>query len=399
MEVKKDKKNYLKDINCGLFILMFAFRSITDAIFVSKGIESNIWINLKYLFLIVGIIIGVFQMKNKKKIFTKEFFYLTFTVMMLFVISCICILINSEFSSLFFESIIKLILPIIYVYVFLNIVEFQDIYKSMIAVLILSFLGYVFEIGFSNFNMNNLATISFQDSYSPFESHFSSGTAIAMCAFFMYYRREKKWMLLSFIFALFTFKRMSILFAIFLLVLPKFIDINKDANKKLKGFIKVFFIISTLAYYCILLPNNSEIFYKIFGENQASLTMGRSDFLARLISREYKISGLGSIANVIGRGLEMDLISIYLETSIIGLCIFVNCYWSCAGNKIYTYIYMLFQFINLLTSHSLSNSFNWILAFVIIGTISYKNSQQFSRFSRKGVDRIYEKNINNNTNL
>ncbi len=374
----ESKRNIVSCINILLFILMYAFRSFTDAIYVSKGIESNFLINVKYLILGVAILFGIFQLKYKKEktIYNKELVNIIIVISTFVIISSVMIIITENFYSSFIESIIKLSLPIVYVYLLLNIMDFEDIYKCMCGALIFSFIGYVLEIGINNFTISNFLKIDFIHSYSPFESHFSAGTAIAMCTFFMYYRKNKILKYLSLIFAIFTFKRMAVIFALVLLFLPKFIDVNKNLKEKYKNIIKVIFVIFTLVYFWLLTPQSNIFFEKIFGESQTSVTMGRSDFLQSLLNMDFVSSGYGSISNLFGKGLEMDLISIYLETTIIGLIVFINGYWNCAGNKVYTFVYMTFQFLNLLTSHSLSNSFNWILAFLIIGCISYKKNQQ-----------------------
>lgn len=389
-------------INISLFILMYAFRSFTDAIYVSKGIESNFFINIKYLILGIAILFGIFQFKYKKEktIYNKELFNILIVIITIVVISLVMIIISGKFYSSFFESIIKLSLPIIYVYLVLNLFEFKDIYRCMCGTLILSFIGYILEIGISNFTINNFMKIDFLRSYSPFESHFSAGTSIAMCAFFMYYRKNKVFKYMSLLFAILTFKRMAVIFSLSLLFLPRIININKDIKRKYKNIIKIIFVVLTLGYFWLLTSQASDFFEKIFGQSQASVTMGRSDFLQSLLNMNFVSSGYGSISNTLGRGLEMDLISIYLETTIIGLIVFINGYWNCAGNKIYTFIYMMFQFLNLLVSHSLSNSFNWILAFLIIGCISYKKDEEFEIKTLKEDNKVGEMNgesINNYT--
>lgn len=372
----KVKINIVNFINISLFILMYAFRSFTDAIYVSKGIESNFLINVKYIILGVAVLFGIFQLKYKKEktIYNKELFNILIVIATIVVISLIMIIISGKFYYSFLESIFKLLLPIIYVYLALNLFEFKDIYICMCATLILSFTGYILEIGIHKFTISNFIKIDFLHSYSPFESHFSAGTSIAMCAFFMYYRKNRIFKYMSLFFAILTFKRMAVIFALLLTFLPKIIDINKNVKRSYKVVIKIIFIILTLVYFWLLTPEASVTFEKIFGQSQSAMTMTRSDFLQSLLNMDFVSSGYGSILNTLGRGLEMDLISIYLETTIMGLIVFINGYWNCAGNKIYTFIYMMFQFLNLLTSHSLSNSFNWILAFLVIGCISYKKS-------------------------
>lgn len=374
------KKNIFMYINILLFITIYAFRSFTDAVYVSKDIDSNILINIKYILLMLAIILLIFQLKfnKKERIFKKEAFNMGVVIIGLIFISLFMFLINNEIYSSFYEMIFKLLIPIVYVYLLLNVLNFKSIYICMCFALIFSFIGYIIEIGIENFTIDNLLSVNFLDSYSPFESDFSSGTSIAMCAFFMYYRKNKFFVILSLLFALLTFKRFAVLFAILLFFLPKIIDVNKSINKKWIRIVQVLFIIITPIYLWLLLPEQSQTFFNIFGETQKKFTMGRSDFLHELLFNNFHSSGYGSIINILGRSLEMDLVSIYLETTIIGLIIFVVGYWNCSGAKLYTFIYMLFQFANLLTSHSLENSFNWILIFLTIGAISYKKNENFN---------------------
>ena len=119
----KAKINIVNFINISLFILMYAFRSFTDAIYVSKGIESNFFINIKYFILGIAILFGIFQFKYKKEktIYNKELFNILIVIITIVVISLVMVIISGKFYSSFFESIIKLSLPIIYVYLVLNL--------------------------------------------------------------------------------------------------------------------------------------------------------------------------------------------------------------------------------------------------------------------------------------
>ena len=375
------KFNINKTINAILFVLIYAFRSITDAVYVSKGIEGNFLINIKYFLIAIAIILCILQLKKGKKIFSKEAKCIIITVVVLFVISMFAVLLNGKFYSSILENCFKLLLPVVYVYLFINVMDFKNIYRCMCFALMFTIVGYILEIGLNNFSIENIQLIDFTTSYSPFESSFAAGASIAFCAFFCYYRHNKFFTILSFVFACFTFKRLSVIFAFLLLIFPYITNPEKKIGKNTKNITIVLFIIATLVYMQLLLPENSNLFKKVIGESQAAFTMGRSNFFHYLIFNNYSWSGLGTTTDFIGHGIEMDLIRIYLETTIIGLVVFVAGYWNCSGNNRYTYFLMLFQFLNLLTSHSLSNSFNWILTLLTIASITYlnKNSLELKR--------------------
>ena len=361
-------------INILLLVLVYFFRSITDALYVSKNI-SNISVNFKYILMIISIIFCAIQLRKKEKtyIFNKELISIIIVVISFLFITLLYAINGGDFYTESIAELIKLIIPIVYTFFIINVFSFEDIYYSMIGILICSFCGYILEIGIDKFTINNIITMNFDSSYSPFESHYFSGASIALCTFFMYYRKNKLLKLLSLLFVICTFKRLSIVFALILLVLPYFIDISKKVGKKVRIFMRMLLILITLVYYYLMLPSSASIFYNIFGKTQAEFTMTRSNFLAQILYGDYSSSGIGSITHFFGKTIEMDLIQIYLEVSIIGLIIFVWNYWKCAGNKLYTYFYMTFQFFNMVTSHSLDNPFNWTLVFIIIGCISYKS--------------------------
>ena len=86
----------------------------------------------------------------------------------------------------------------------------------------------------------------------------------------------------------------------------------------------------------------------------------------------YKPAGLGSTNNIVGRGIEMDLIQFLLELTIIGLIIFILCYTFAAGRNLYAILVMSFQLITCLTGSGLYNSFGWVPVFLILGSINYK---------------------------
>jgi len=377
----KINQKILNKFNTFILVLIFAIRAITDAIFVSRGIDSNIWINSKFIMIIIGIIISILQLsiKNNKKIFTKELRSILFTSFSFLIITLIVWIVNGTFYVNAFEEIIKMIIPIIYAYLILNTLEFKDIYHAFIYILIINYIGLFLEVGINNFS---------DKSYSPFESNYFAGTSIALCVFFMYYRKSKLLTLASLLFVLLTFKRVSILFSLLLFVLPFFIDINGHVSSKYKKIITFLFIILTLIYYNLLLPSSAELFKSIFGKSQIDFTMYRSVFLSRLLDCGYSLKGFGTTTALLGKSMEMDLIKIFLETTIIGLAIFIYNYVKLCGSHIYLHFYVLYLMSNMLTSHSLGNYLGWALAFIIIGCINYKQNSNLTYLKLKKKESI-----------
>lgn len=387
--------NLIKLINSILFISTFTLLSYTDAVFVSQEIEEGFIINLKYATLFLGISFCLLQIFLKKKIFLKNNMSLEFSkelkniffVVTVFLFLSLCTsLFHGRFTTNTIEELIKIIIPAIYAFCVLNTFNFKDIYNCMVVVLFVSLWGYILEVGLETFTGDNIRSIKYSDSFSPFESHYFAGTSIALCAFFMYYRKNKIYSALSLIFALLTFKRVSVLFALIFFLLPLFFDVNKFINKRWINIIRVFFVCATIVYFFLLSPHFSDVFVSLFNSDVNDFTKGRSNYIEKIINGGFTSYGFGSSTEFIGKSIEMDLIKIYIELSIIGLIVFVFNFWNIAGNKLYTNIFMFYNFVNLLTSHSLRNVFSWILSYIIIGCILYKqnNDLTYLKYKRKG---------------
>lgn len=382
----------IRKINVILFVITFALRSYTDAVYEAKGIHGGLIVDFKYVTLLLGIAFCLLQLWNRKKkfgqyqkVFIKETYFVVFAIISIIVLSLLESLIHTgiDASSEMILEVFKLILPILYAYLVLNTFEFEDIYSSMKFILFFSLAGYVLEIGTNTFTLSNIQRINFRTSYSPFESHYAAGSAIAMCTFFMYYRKNKALEIISFLFALATFKRAAVLFAILIFILPMIFDMSKLVKKRTVNVFKIGFIVSTYLYYQLQLPSNENLFERVFKVDAQMFTMGRSAYIAQLVYAGFESTGFGSTTLFIGKSIEMDLIKIMLEVGIIGLLIFVWCYFECAGRIRYSLLYMTFVFFNLLTSHSLTNAFNWILTFVILGTMNYKETEDISKYVRR----------------
>lgn len=363
------------------FVLTYALKFITDGMFVAKEINS-IFISFKYITMFIVFILFAIQKRGKfdlrKMCFLKETKTICFVIISFLLLSIVFIILNGKFTMNTISLLIKIFLSISFAFVILNSLDMDDIYKYMKIILIFAILGYVLEIGIDNFSNFSLSSMNFAKSYSPFESSYFSGTFLALSTFFCYFRKEKKWMIISIIFTILTFKRLSILFSIVLLFIPWFVKIDNKISKKYIICIASVFILLTFGYNWLLQEKNEGLFYDMFGQTQSEFTMTRSDRLHELSYRDFESYGYGSAATELGLELiEIDLIEISMELTIIGLSIFCISYWAITNGQIYCCIFMFYHFMNFLTSHSLAGNFSWTINFIIIGSILYKNTKGY----------------------
>lgn len=373
------KKQLNKVTNYVIFMITFFLQAFIDGYYIAHGSEPFILKLLKYSMFTLGIGWGMIQLTRKKhNIFLRETVSILFANTCFLIISLFLILFRDGDFGFGIELLIRYSLPVLYAYVLLNLLNFEDIYWLMEYLLVVSTIGWFLEKGDSIFNLSNYAVISFSNSYSPFESHYFAPAAINCCAFFSYYR-EKRWnRILSFVLVLLTFKRPQIIFSICFLFLPNFLDPNIRINKKIRNIGCIAVIIITVMYYLMLQPENEWIIQKITGQTARDFTSGRSSVLQRLIGYGYKAGGLGTSENILGRGIEMDLISIMVEMTPLALIVFVVCYTSISGEKLYSVLVMAYLMLFLLTGSGLYNVFLWTPAFLFFGTVNYLKTSKCS---------------------
>ncbi|WP_349763501.1 hypothetical protein [Fusobacterium sp. SYSU M8D902] len=332
---------------------------------------------LKYIILIVGTIFGLMSIKNKKGLcYLKEAKLIIFSNLGILGISLLLILVNGGNIKYTFELSFRFMITILYSFVILNIFNLDEIYKLMIYLLFVSILGWILEKGVNILSISNIKSISFFNSFSPFETHYFAASSINCCTFFMYYRKNKIISIISFIFVLLTFKRPAIVFSIILFLLPLFINIDKRINKMIILIGKIMCITVTILWFYLLLSENSDIFFTIVNDIPEHFTQGRSTILNLVLDTGYKAAGLGSTNSITWHGIEMDLIQFLLETTIFGLIIIINTNISIAGRKLYSFIFMTFNMVTCLTGSSMYNIFGWIPIYIIYGCINYKKSEK-----------------------
>lgn len=359
----------LKFIIQFLFIAVFVSLSITNSLFISKGIETTFIKLIKYIILGIGIVFYLFQIiliKIKTKIklkFCKEFItifcmILIFTIISLFQASKV-----GKFSFDVFYSLSYIFIAITYAFFIINLFEFRMIYNCMAIILVVAILDFIFiEKGIHIFTIENLKSISFSNSYSVFESNYSSGLAFALSCFFIFFNKKRLFTILGIIFVFLTFKRAILILTILYFIVSIIFETNKKLPNYTKYLIGFIFVIATLLY-------KNEIINDPFGFRK--FTMGRSTMLYNLVTSNFQSFGYNSSTVYLQKNIEMDLIRISLEMGLIGLVIFSFSYWTVTGDNFFNIMCMTGSFVNLLVSHSLSSSFNWIITFILFGSILY----------------------------
>ena len=352
------------------FILTFVLKAFTDGIFVSLGMKGAIT-DSKYLTMGGVIFFGLCYMIERRRfgIFFSELKKLLTVVVVFIVMTCVLIIYRGQFGTWQIRDVLNLLSPILVAYTVLNTLKPKQILKGLKIALISSILGYVIQLLIRGVTFADIMATSYTDSTSALESHDFAATSIMFCFFFCYYRSERLYTVLSVLFAIATFKRLAIIFAIIALVLPLLIDMNKYLPRWAGVICKIVFFAASMIYLYFMLPGSPEVM--VFGKSLTEQSMGRSGFLYNLLTQGYQTFGYGSTEATLGHSMEMYFVRLSLELSPFAVLLFINNYWDLTRGNRYCVLLMVFEFLNLITADSISAMFAWVVLYLTIGFIIY----------------------------
>ena len=370
-----------------LLILTYAIRAITDAVFVSREV-SNGWTSVKYLTVFLAIVYGTacLLQSGRKWHCLYVIKYIGLAAGTLLAISILRMIYAGVFSIIPIKIVFNMLLPVAVAVLTMSLLDSEDVYNCLSWILVITFCIYcVFEIGLENFSAAKFASISFSSSYSPFESHYTSGTAMALCAYFAYYRKRKVMTVISLFFSLLVFKRLFVLFSIVIFLLPMFFNVKRRVSAWIPYCAAACFCVLTFFYYWCMIPENQDVILQLLNiDSLRNFTSGRSAFFSELYSSSFFVNfGLGSTEAYLGRPMEMDLIQILVETSFVGLIVFTFAYWKLSGTTWFGVLYMAFNFLNMLTSHSFQNGFIWSIVLITFLQIEKETQLQPQTHARR----------------
>ena len=319
---------------------------------------------------------GLYEKRRLRGI-GKEYLLVFGGITFLFAITAILQMING-FNSYAINEAVYYYTPLIFIIVYSQISEEQDIET------ILNYLFVLYVIVFlKNFagqlTLANLKSISFANSYSPFESELAFVFLIFEC--FYLYMGKRKNAIISLILCILSFKRISMLAAIFFFIFSKWIVIKKAVNKKIVIVTTVVFVLLPVLT-CLMLNDTLEAwFYQTFHVTLNEITLTRSSRIEAVINSGQIKYGLGSVttyltkylnalhgSNFSNRNLHNDLVKIYLECGILGSIVFTYIYMKAASVSRMLFVMMCYIFFECYFNHlfGAGSTDIWILIYLIM---------------------------------
>lgn len=296
---------------------------------------------IKYLLTWIFILLDIFlTLKNNNFKYNlgncgKVFLHILFGAVVLIAITIIKQVKNGFHSYSINESIF-LITPIIFTICYTKNMDNKKIENSMKISLFIFILSFIYKF-YSEMTIDNILKISFLNSYSPFESELAFIFLVYECYFLSI--KNNKYAILSMIFCILSFKRLSFIFSVIIFLMSKFTNIHKEVDKKSVILLSLFFIILPIITCYAIDHDIDGYLYSKYKISLYDITLTRSQRIELVLNSDQIKYGLGSTTTYLThelnlihesdtqqRNLHNDLVKIYLECGIIGLSIFIFTY-------------------------------------------------------------------------
>lgn len=386
MEIMK-KSLPIKEMIAIITIVLCTFSFSRTSIFAY--IDS---IFLKHIFIVLFGIIGAYDLicRQKKFIYGSEIKTISLCAMVLVLISFAYMLYNG-YSNAWISEVYFLLVSPWFVFCYLGDVNSKEKFDIAINAMFYS-LCFIYLLNIIPLlNASNISRISFVESESPFESE----SAHIFSMLYMYYTyRNFKWKkIISLVFAVLAWKRMTLIFVILFTILQFVVRSNKPMKISYRVIVTIVFCLVPMIMELMLTNEFSQWFYTKFGIDFRAFLMSRYDLISYTMNANNPSHGLGTFFIVripwytgyIEQSMHNDIVRLYLEVSIIGLGIFIWSYASLAKTYFSGYV-MLYVFVELACSHFLGDGSIpfWIIILLCVYYMNTYDRENNRSFEKKG---------------
>lgn len=363
------------------FVLTFAIKAFTDGPYV-RGELSAAVAYTKYATAGAACLCALAHaVKSGEKVFVAEFNRLMLIWSCFAAVSLAMQAASAHFSTTTYVELVKFAMPILLAYCMLNALGPDGLYRCMVAVLVVSFLGYLVDLGDRGASVLSVFQADFSSSSSATESSGFAEIALMLSLYFMLVKKSRVAIVWATAFSVLTFKRLALVVVLTAFVISVFFPslTRLRVPKRAITALKVGTLCAVALWFWMLLPGQEELFTCLLGSTPFEFTMGRSESMRYLLSCGFESYGFGSANDVVraeyGVPFEMDLIKIAFELSPLVLAFFVWLYWDIAGTSFWGVFIVGYYMLNMITSDSLTSNFSFTLAYIVIGSASYASRE------------------------
>lgn len=373
--VKLGDRSILPFLTAVFFILTFAIKAFVDDAYARGEVSSTV-AYAKYATAAIACFTGLAcAFKKGERVFVGQFDRLMIIFGVFFLRSAVCMFATGITSSVVFEELLRLGMPMLLAYALLNSLDEKTTYSCMVVILIASFAAYLVNLGVEGVSLSDFMDANFEESDSATESSSFSGISLVLTLYFAFFRKRRLWLVMATVFCVFTFKRLAIVAAVAAFVVSLFFPklMRVRVSKSTLTLLKVLTIAAVAFWAWILLPEQEGLATQLFGQDPRIFTMGRSMTYRFLLSTGFQSYGFGSANEVVtaafGMPFEMDFIKIAFELTPLVMILFIWLFWDIAGTSLWGVVIIGFFVVNMITSDSLTSNFCLTLAYMTCGMV------------------------------
>ncbi len=316
----------------------------------------------------------------------KEYLLILKGIIFLFIIT-IALQFVYGFNSYAINEAIYFFTPLMVVIVYSQLSKVYEMEKTYYCIFVLYIIAFL-KLAARKMSIESIRSISFKDSYSPFESELAFVFLIFECYFL--FKNKKVCAFISLVLCFLSLKRLCMVAAISMFVFHKWIIQDKKINSKIVILVTVVFVLIPVIT-CFTLNDEFELwFYNNFNITLYDASMTRSSRIEAVIDSGQIKFGLGSVttyltehlnllhgSNFAQRNLHNVLVQIYLECGLLGSCVFTYVYMKASSISRTTFILMIYIFMESYfnPTYGAGTTGMWILIYLLISIVGVSSKQ------------------------
>lgn len=372
--------NILANIGFTLFLITIPIKVQADLFYYSNGIYPSFAI-YRHIFYLVALIFFAMAYINVKKDKSGFVIIKNMSILSLIVLfqSFFLSILQGKLPLITIKNLYFMFSPVLLAYFVVNILDEKRIARMLKITFIFVIIQYIHLKLPIILTPSSFLEIDFMRSYSPFESSAFSGYFYGFMVYFTLVSKSRTFSILSVLFNILIFKRLNVIFSIIFLMYSIFEIGSKKVNPLIrKGLIIFFIIFPVVEYFVVINPYHLNLIAQKIGfENVHGLVMGRDVFINTVLNSGYESWGFGSMGERLNlllgkKGIEFDSVQIFIELGLIGCTVFPYFLWKSTTLNIAGITLMLVLFINISTSHQLTESYTILFNFLTIFLLNKK---------------------------
>lgn len=372
--------NILANIGFTSFLITIPIKIQADLFYYSHGVYPSFTI-ARHIFYLAALIFFAMAYINIKKDKTGFVIIKNMSILALVVLfqSFFLSILQGKLPLITIKNLYFMFSPILLAYFVVNILDEKRIERLLKVTFIFVVIQYIHLKLPIILTPSSFLEIDFMRSYSPFESSAFSGYFYGFMVYFTLVSKSRTFSVLSVLFNILIFKRLNVIFSVIFLVYSIFKIGPKKVNPLIRKGLMIFFVIFPIVeYYVVINPYHLNLIAQKIGfDNVHGLVMGRDVFIKTVLNSGYKSWGFGSMGERLNlllgkKGIEFDSVQIFIELGVIGCTVFPYFLWKSTTLNIAGITLMLVLFINISTSHQLTESYTILFNFLTIFLLNKK---------------------------